>query len=254
MTLATSLRIAMLGLALLGGSASAQHPPGSVEVKGMKNPDMRSFRHVTAGLDTFDEYHAMAPAVGALRFKVRAKSSNKDKSIEGITLNIVGTEATIPVPIEADGGFVIARNEQAYDDNADLMFNRKRNLFESLADIRTPGVPANARRLGDLRLECKVNISIIKKEVPFYIRAMVNTFLVTTDWCSKLPIFFSLPPAKRIAKATLVHHERRREVTKVEFDNGFESPLVDPSWPDDTLLELELVPEEATPDAPAPQA
>ena len=119
MTLAPSLRIAMLGLALLGGSASAQHPPGSVEVKGMKNPDMRSFRHVTVGLDTFDEYHAMAPAVGALRFKVRAKSSNKEKSIEGITLNIVGTEATIPVPIEADGGFVIERNQQAHDDKGE---------------------------------------------------------------------------------------------------------------------------------------
>ncbi|HEY0065146.1 MAG TPA: hypothetical protein VGC21_23710, partial [Telluria sp.] len=57
----------------------------------------------------------------------------------------------------------------------------------------------------------------------------------------KIPIFLSLPPDAQISTATLIHGERRRALTLDEFHNGFESPLVDPAWPDDSLIELELV-------------
>lgn len=228
---------------LFSAAALAQEPPKAVEIKGMKDPELRLFRSVTTGLDTFDEYHELAPAVDSLRFRLKARESTADKSTDSISLKIVGDSTTMPVPIEADGGFTIARNQSAYDENAELVFNRKRRQFMSIADIRTPGVPANARRLGDLRLECLVNIAIIKTEIPFLIRATINTFLLTTDWCKRLPIYMSLPPERQISKATLVHGERRRELTHDEFRNGFESPLLDPVWPDDTLLEMELAPE-----------
>lgn len=235
---------AMAVLALLAacsGSARAQEePPKTVAVKGLKDPELRSFRSVTVGLDTFDEYHKFAPQVPALRFRLKPREATEDKSTDGITLSIVGNGDPIPVTIESDGGFSIARNDAAYDDNADLMFNRKRGQFSSIADIRTPGLPGNVRRLGDLRLECKVNIAIVKTEIPLWIRATVTTFLLTPDWCKKLPIFFSLPPLNKLGKTTLVHQERRRELTKEELENGFESPMLDPeAWPDDTLLEME---------------
>lgn len=228
----------MAVLACLSGNAMAQEdPPKVVAVKGLKDPELRSFRSVTVGLDTFDEFHQLAPNVPALRFRLKPRASTEDKSTAGITLTIIGKGDPIPVTIEADGGFSIARNEAAYEDDADLMFNRKRRQFSSIADIRTPGLPDNVRRLGDLRLECKVNIAIIKTEVPLWARAALTTFLLTPDWCKKLPIYFSLPP---LGKATLVHQDRRRELTKEEWDQGFESPLLDPvAWPDDTLLELE---------------
>jgi hypothetical protein len=234
---------ALAVLAACGGSAMAQEePPKMVSIKGLKDPELRSFRSVTAGLDTFDEYHRFAPAVTALRFRLKPREATEDKSTEGITLTIVGKGEPIPVTIEPDGGFTIARNEAAYDDDADLMFNRKRRQFISIADIRTPGLPGNVRRLGDLRLECKVNIAIVKTEIPLWARAMLTTFLLTPDWCKKLPIFFSLPPLGKLGKTTLVHQDRKRELTREELENGFESPMLDPvAWPDDTLLEMELV-------------
>lgn len=229
-------------LAACSGTVMAQEePPKMVAVKGLKDPELRSFRSVTAGLDTFDEYHRLAPAVAALRFRLKPREATEDKSTEGITLTIVGRGDPIPVTIEADGGFTIARNEAAYDDDADLMFNRKRRQFSSIADIRTPGLPDNVRRLGDLRLECKVNIAIVKTEVPLWARAALTTFLLTPDWCKKLPIYFSLPPLSKLGKTTLVYQDRRRELSKEEWENGFESPMLDPvAWPDDTLLEMEL--------------
>ncbi|UUZ49353.1 hypothetical protein LP420_02945 [Massilia sp. B-10] len=65
-----------------------------------------------------------------------------------------------------------------------------------------------------MRLECKVNIAIIKTEIPFWVRATINTFLVTTDWCNKIPIYLSVTPEMEAGKATLVHGERRRELGK----------------------------------------
>lgn len=237
--------VAMALCALLSAQALAQEaPPKEIVVKGLKDPELRAFRSVTVGLDTFDEFHKMAPAVGALRFRLQPRASTLDKSFDTITLKIVGDSDPIPVAIEADGGFMIARNQQAYDEKAELVFNRKRRQFSAIADIRTPGVAPNARRLGDLRLECKVNIAIIKTEIPFWMRATINTFLVTTDWCNKIPIYLSVTPDMEAGKATLVHGERRRELAKGEWHNGFESPLVDPAWPDDALVEFEPVKEE----------
>lgn len=225
--------------ALLSAQALAQEPQKDVVIKGLKDPELRSFRSVTVGLDTFDAHRKMAPAVAALRFKLRPRAATPDTSLEPITLKIMGESESIPVPIDADGGFTIARNQQAWDENAELIFNRKRRQASSIADIRTPGVPGTARRLGDLRLECLVNVAIIKTEIPFWIRATVNTFLVTTDWCSKLGIYMSLPPQSQFGKASLVHGERRLALTEDQVYNGFESPLLDPAWPDDALIEFE---------------
>jgi len=240
--------VAMALCAFLSAQALAEEAQKEVVIKGLKDPELRAFRSVTVGLDTFDELHAMAPAVGALRFRLRPRGAPQDWSTEGITLKIVGDSDPIAVPMEADGGFTIARNQQAYDENAELIFNRKRGQFSSIADIRSPGVPDNARRLGDLRLECKVNVAIIKTEIPFWMRATVNTLLVTGDWCKRLAIFMSVPPEKKVAKATLVHGERRRVLTRDEWVNGYESPLLDvAAWPDDALVEFEPVPPEAAP-------
>ncbi len=232
----------MAMLAFCASAAMAQEaPPKSVEVKGLKDPDMRSYRHVMAGLDVFEDDHAQAPAVPVLRFRLKPRAATVDKSTEGITLRIEGKGDPIQVAIESDGTFTIARNQAAYDDNADLVFNRKRRQFHAFADIRTPGLPPNMRRLGDLRLECKVNMAIIKKEVPFLVRATVNSLLLTTDWCSKLAIFLSMPEPKELAKLTLTYQDRKRELTPREIEEIMETPLMDrKAWPDDTLLELEL--------------
>ncbi|UUZ49352.1 hypothetical protein LP420_02940 [Massilia sp. B-10] len=90
--------------ALLSAQALAQEaPPKEIVVKGLKDPELRAFRSVTVGLDTFDEFHKMAPAVGALRFRLQPRASTLDKSFDTITLKIVGDSDPIPVAIEADG-------------------------------------------------------------------------------------------------------------------------------------------------------
>ncbi len=225
---------AMAALAFAGTGAMAQDAPRQVEVKAIKDPQMRSYRSVWAGLDAFDKHRALAPQADSVRFRIKPYAANKDGAIDAITLKIAGNGESIPVPI-ADGQFTIGRNQQAYDDNADLIFNHKRHLFKTFAEVRTPGMPSNARRLGDLRLECQVNVAMVKKEAPFYIVAAVNALFVTTDWCAKLGIQMSIP-TEGLGKVTMVHGERRKNVPLGELSMG---ALVDQSWPDDTLVELQ---------------
>ena len=224
----------MVALAFAGTGAMAQEAPRQVAVKGIKNPQMHSYRSVWAGLDAFDKHRALAPQAAPLRFRIMPNANNPAAVIDSVTLHIVGKGDAIAVPI-TDGQFAIERHQAAYDDHADLMFNHKRHLFSTFAEVRTPGLPSNARRLGDLRLECQVNLAIIKKEAPFHIVAAVNTLLVSIDWCKKVGIYLSVP-TERLHKATLVHGARRKHVAVRDLPMHTSTDL---SWPDDTLLELE---------------
>ena len=199
----------MLAGGAFSGAAQAQESPAVVEIKGMKDPQMRSYRAVAAGLDAFDKHHALAPKVGQLWFRIAPAPANKGASIEGITMRIVGEGEAIPVPIGADGLFVVPRNQAAHEDDADLVMNRKTGLFRTQVQVRTPGLKSNLRRLGDLRLECQATIAIVKKEAPFYIVALGNTVFLSTDWCNKEGLNWGIGTAARLDKATLVHGERR---------------------------------------------
>jgi hypothetical protein len=230
---------AVLAGGALPGAALAQEAPKAVEVKGLKDPELRRYRSVSVGLDVFDQHRALAPQVDALRFRLVPQRAHAGATTDGVTLHIVGKGEPVAIPIMPDGRFTIARDEAAFRDNADLMFNRKRNMFRSIADVRTPGLPDKVRRLGDFRLECRVNIAIIKTEVPLYIRAAITSLLLTSDWCSKMGIFMSLPPHSQLARATLVHGQRSTDIPLHLLEAGYESPLSDAGWPDDALLELE---------------
>jgi hypothetical protein len=55
-----------VSLCLVLCDASAGAAPSEqdqVVITGLRNPDIRSYRAVVAGLDAFQEYHYMAPSV-----------------------------------------------------------------------------------------------------------------------------------------------------------------------------------------------
>ncbi|TFW32352.1 hypothetical protein [Massilia horti] len=250
--------VLLLGLALCGGAAAQDENMQQVQVDGIKNPEMKSYRAVWAGLDMFERQHELAPAAPQLRFRMRTNpaggtcigicESSRSLAVEeqDLSLRIAGNEASIAVPISPDGLFTVPRNRAAYNENADLILNRKKGTYKFSAEVRTPDLPENVRRLGDLRLECKVQMAIIKEELPFWAVAMLNSILLTTDWCMKGELkgnyikfgFDSLMP---IATATMTSGERSQ---KLEAKNRrFQVPLGDRSWPDDALIQLDYAQE-----------
>jgi hypothetical protein len=251
---AETVRPALLALALLSATACAQdvepgaNHEGVVHVNAIKNPEMHSYRAIAAGLDTFDEQHTLAPAVTQLRFVVRKRGG---AVLEGDlpTAKLTADAFTLALPVGTDALFDVPRSQQAWDANAELVLSRKRNEVRVWPWVRTPGLADNQRRLGDLRLECQVFVTVSKKEAPFWVVALANTVFLTGDWCS----FFkdrdrtwSVNVETPLAAAMLREGERTLPL-KVK-GRQFELPLYDTSWTNDAVVDLAFVaPEGAAP-------
>ena len=251
---AETVRPALLALALLSAAACAQdvepgaNREGVVHVNAIRNPEMHTYRAIAAGLDTFDEQHALAPAVPQLRFAVRNRGG---ATLEGglPTAKLTADAFTLALPVGSDALFDVPRSQQAWDANAELVLSRKRSEVRVWPYVRTPGLADNQRRLGDLRLECQVFVTIAKKEAPFWAVAIGNTVMMTGDWCS----FFkdrdrtwSVNVESPLASAVLREGERTLPL-KVK-NRQFDLPLYDTSWGNDAVVDLAFVaPEGAAP-------
>lgn len=231
--------------------------PGVVHVPGTKDPAMRSYRSVARGLDAFDEHRRLAPdAVLRFRFahkapggepgtaKLKLEAGAPARDADGLALKLVGDDFSLPVPIDAEGRFTVTRSQVADDADATFILNRKSGLFVYHPDIRTPGLPDNVRRLGDLRLECYVAQAIAKDDVPLVARMFITTVLRTTDWCGKEKFSMGFPAYGPLARVTLRIGERR--AGQFSFDSGsFWVPVGPGDFSDDALIELEYVTKEA---------
>lgn len=223
------------------GSAAPQASDNvaAVVISNHKDPDWKTYRAFTEGLDTFEAQRRLAPAA-ALRFVLLPKAPNA--SLKDIKLRIAGDETSIPVPIREDGSFVVPRSEAAAKEDAELLLNRKPGTFRWRPDVHTPGVPANARRLGDLRLECAVRWAIEQYETPYVIRKMMYA---AGQPCltSRIKVDYIAP--RPITAMYLSANGRRSQLPASLLENGgkvYVAPVHDQSLPDDALLEFDYVP------------
>jgi hypothetical protein len=231
----------LLCLALAGGAHAADAPP-SVNVNSIRNAEMRSYRSIWAGLDAFDEHRALAPAA-PLRFRLLRPDGEPASAADGLALRLASDDGSVPVPIGADGVLEIARSQAAYDADATFILNRKSGQFSARADIRTPGLPENVRRLGDLRLECRVTVAIAKDQINFLARAAINTLMLGSDWCGKKDMHVAFPAERELEGATISHGGRSLALEL--HGKAYMAPIGSPAWPDDALIVLKFA-------APAP--
>ncbi len=224
-------------------SSAPADEPAVVRVDGVKGPVMHSYRTISAGLDAFDKHHHLAPAVPQLRFRLQTNRNQKDALAgEPLTLRIVGTSETIVIPFDPDGRVTIPRNQRAYDEKAELVINRKKSQLHGLPDVRTAGLPANVRRLGDLRLECQVMIALAKAELNVVLRTAASA-VIGSDWCSNKRVHIMVEGPGPLQDAFISHGNRS---ATVKISEAFISPPIqDASWPDDALIEMTVKPEAA---------
>src|SRR5471030_1461823 len=214
--------------------AAAADTAPVVEVSSVKNPELKSYRQMLKGVDAFREYHPLAPAT-ALKFVLVADDSAV--KLDDVTLRIAGDTTSIPVPLAKDGTFTLEKIQAAIDDNADIVSNKKKNLLHWHADIRTPNVPENTRRLGDLRLECEISWAVRQDEMSFFVR---NGIKLAGGLCHSTHIMLHYQASRALASVTLVSGDRREAlVISKKEPRVFMPPLSDTSWNDDALIEYE---------------
>ncbi|WP_051781118.1 hypothetical protein [Janthinobacterium agaricidamnosum] len=206
--------------------------PQTVEVSGARDPELKPYRSMLKGVDAFNEFHRLAPHA-SLRFILQP--ARADQALEGATLQISSDKLSIPIPVHADGTFTLQRHKQAMDENADIVSNKKKNSLRWRPDIHSPNLPANVRRLGDLRLECVIRWAVEKDDLPFVTR---NAFRLVGGPChsSMVAVLFHAP--RRLSAVTAVSGERRATLSLGKQKVSYIAPLHDMTWNDDTLLEL----------------
>ena len=240
-----AIAIAVLFASGLPAAAQDSKPdsPEEIKINAMRDPEVRKYAAIVAGLDAFDKHHAMAPKVPVLRFRVEGRDSADKPVLPAARLG--GDDGfSLALAVDADGMFTVPRSRAALDANSELVLNQKRARFRVTPVVRSPGMPDHVRRLGDLRLECRVQVAIIKEEIPLWVVLAANTILRTRDWCGftfegKSGFTFKHPHTLR--GAVLV--DGNRSALLETEGKGFRVPIGDTRWSDDTLVELELEPE-----------
>lgn len=252
-------------LASCGGALAQEssRPGDAVTVTALRNPVDKSYRRMIAGMELFQRRHALAPAA-ALRFKLLPR--NRATNMEHIELQVVGDSFVEPVDVAPDHTFTLQRYPAALKEDASVRPNRKAGTMTWRAEIRTPGLPPNTRRLGDLRLECEVGMEagLISNIRPSILGGLVELFGDSPEYCRRADpwyLFFADRPIFSVALAS----GARREVLSVDMlygaasrdpdwkaalpycdcevllDRTYFVPLGDKSWPDDKLVEFEYV-------------
>jgi len=234
----------VLGALLLCGPAAAApgaDEPNTVHVNAVRNPEIRKYKAILAGIDTFERHHALAPGVPELRFLVRTASGRTVPAPKApLRVRLEGDDGFI-LPLALDGAnlFTVPRDEAARDANSELALNQKKRDYRIVPWVRTPGLPHNMRRLGDLRLECKVMMAIGKEEIPLFRVVAINGILMTRDWCGffdKQGYATSFTTEAPLVSAILV--EGNRSAALQTGKDSFSIVLNEPSWGDDALVEL----------------
>lgn len=260
----TSFLAACIAAWLIGGNAvpalaEAASPVPSVVVPYVRDPVDKSYRKMIRGIDRFERERALAPAA-SLRFRLLPR--RPAASMQGITLRVAGDRISLPIAIAPDLSFTLPRNEQALREDAAVVANRKTDSMTWRAWVQTPGLPEGTRRLGDLRLECRVGMDagLISNTSPVF--GWLTNMLTDTDQVCNSPdgnyLFFAERP---LFAVTLRHGERSMTLPlrmlygageqtsetlpwcdcQVLLDRSYYVPIWDRRWPDDTLVEFDYM-------------
>ncbi|MYM33253.1 hypothetical protein GTP38_02705 [Duganella sp. FT94W] len=234
----------LLWLLLLPLLAAAAPEPDAeqspiVVVNGTRSPDLQPYRYMLSGLEAFEDQHALAPNATEVRFRLMLRDKARADAMEGVTVRIVGSQSDIPLPLDESQRFVLPRDETAEEENADIVLNKNKRYFSFWPEVRSAGVPAGMRRLGDIRLECRVLVAIGKNYIPFMLRAMINTLTLSTDWCGWKDFKLGVRSDGPVTRATLLDGETRVPLAVSKDGKSYNVPVGNKRYADDALIEVE---------------
>lgn len=260
--LASALAAACLGT-VAQDKAAGTLPQVTIAAKANRDPVEKSYRKMIRGMDLFEKQRAAMAPNASLRFKLLPRK--RETEMDRIEMEVIGTTVAFDVAVAPDHTFTLERDPKAFDENAQVIPNRKAQTMTWRTEIRTPGLPPNTRRLGDLRLECQVGMEAgLVSNTTNVIGRLARVILDTPAYCDRkapLYLFFADRPLFSVAMV----NGARREILSIDklyaaasddpnlnsdlpycdcevlVDRTYVLPLGDRSWPDDTLVEFEYM-------------
>ena len=259
-------------LALFLALPAARAADDSIQVTAIRHPVDKSYRKMVKGMDLFEEMRALAPGA-ELRYRLYPRRRGTDMQIG--QLHVVGRSFELPVPVAPDNTFALTRDRKALAEDASVRSERRLDSMTWRADIRTPGLPPDTRRLGDLRLECRVGVEAgLISQYPGLIARFFKLLQSPREFCGRAYVPYLFFAERPLFTVTLQAGERRQQLSvgnlyagiahgrtpqgerkhcdcEALLDRAYTLPLGDRSWPDDTLVKLDYMgPAPAAPDDP----
>lgn len=253
----------LLAAILVGVGKTPLAQDDAVVVTALRNPVSKSYRRMIEGMEHFEKRHHLAPEA-SLRFKLLPRKPGT--RMDDINLQVAADTRAIPLRVAEDRTFELERDLKLLKQDAKVMPDRKAGTMTWRADVRTPGLPPDTRRLGDLRLECEVGMKagLVSDYPPSFFGWLDELFPQGPAYCRREApryLFFAERP---VFGVTLVHGDRREALSvdrlyagatknpdwkkKLPYcdcesliDRAYFVPLGDASWPDDTLVVLEYM-------------
>ena len=260
-------------LALPAGAQPAKPEAelGRVQVQGESAAlrEKKTLAQLFKAQALFEKFHALAPAA-ELKFRVYART--QAEQTQRLELGLMAPAGRQPVALDGEDRFVIDPSWRQLPERTELRSRLVDGRVTWRPDIRTPAAPGSSegeRRLGDLRLQCRVGfdsgVARGLKGLAWLLSFAVNE-CEDPEWS---PSNFADRP---VFAVTLVHGERSLMLSAVllhglrdgggqDYDWGyslrermFRVPLGDASWPDDTRVVIEAMDDPPAPPDPALQA
>ena len=255
--------VRVFAVAFAFSSSTIHAADDAVVVTTLRNPVAKSYRKMVEASKLFEEKRHLAPEA-ALRFKLLPRE--QEVTMQGIRLKVEAESLAIPLKVSPDQTFALELDQRALKENARVIPNRKAGTMTWRADVRTPGLPPDTRRLGDLRLECEVGMKagLVSRYPRSWFSWLDDLLPEGPAYCHRAQpnyLFFAERP---LFSVTLVDGARR-EVLSVDrlysgasrdpdwkkhlrhcdcaalLDRAYFMPLGDSSWSDDTRVELEYM-------------
>lgn len=221
--------------------------------------EQKSVAQLLKARQAFEKFRSLAPQA---QLFVRLYPRRDARDVEDLGLELRSGAGRQSVPVDEAQRFVIDPSWASLPDDAVLRSRLPEGKLAWHPDVRTPGLPPNTRRLGDLRLECHVDIygadTLVRGlKLPAFYAARA-----LTDICATLKGGLYVHFADRpVFEVTLVHGERRKSLPYENLhgslaaqdtpmfalvdwghwlrDRMYFVPLDDASWPDETLVEFD---------------
>lgn len=159
----------MMAIALAMAQAAAEPaqtamPMDDIVVTATGKPFRIEVADLHRGEVAFAKDHARYAPGSTLHFRL---SPRGEGSLVGFQLSATDGHASVPVPLSAEGDI---RLPDLPAGDWSLIGNRSGRAVRFWALILSPGSITTDRRLGDLRLQCRVVYAVFRSHIPFLVR------------------------------------------------------------------------------------
>lgn len=176
------MRIRLL-LILLAAATSAH----ATDSESVGKPMTWRYQLLQKAQDLFEKRAAMQAPGATLSFslpKVDAAQGNNQ-------VDLVRADKRIALPMVSNTAFAFIRDADAAENDAMVVVNRnfpKGVINHPNVQVRSPGLPAGVRRMGDLRLACAAQIEMAKAEGLKFRALLATAGIFGVNVCDKLEV------------------------------------------------------------------